>query len=181
MTKRSFTALSYAENGCDEGLLRQKLGSRLLALEYDAGQPVLRVTRESLLDVIRTLKEDPALAFDYFTDLTAADLSRRTDFEPERRFQVVIVLYSLSHKRRIRVKVSVPEADPRCPSIYGYFKGASFTEREAYEMFGIKFEGHPNLIRLLTPEYMKSFPLRKEYPMTGKGERDNFPRYEEIQ
>lgn len=181
MAKREFSALDYAENAVDEALIRQKLGKLVLRYSLDAKQPVVTIARESLPEVARTLRDDPALKFDMFTDLTAADLSQTSDFEPERRFHVIVILYSTVHKRRIRLKTYIPEADPRCPSIFGVFKGASFTEREAYEMFGIKFEGHPNLIRLLTPEYMKDYPLRKEYPMTGKGERDNFPRYEEIQ
>ncbi|MCK6439920.1 MAG: NADH-quinone oxidoreductase subunit C, partial [Planctomycetes bacterium] len=103
------------------------------------------------------------------------------DFDPDKRFMVVAVLYSIEHKRRIRLKTYVPEDDCRCPSLTGIFDGAHITEREAYDMFGIRFDGHPNLKRLLTPEYMKYHPLRKDYPVTGRGERDNFPQYEEIQ
>ncbi len=181
MPKTEFKPLTYSENQLDEGLIRAKLGRAVKEIRYDAAQPVLVVDRSNLRDAVQILRDDPALKYDMFVDITAADLSRQHDFEPERRFQVIVILYSDAHRKRIRLKVYIPEQDCTCPSLYPLFRGASFTEREAYEMFGIRFEGHPNLIRLLTPEYMKHFPLRKEYPMNGLGERDNFPRYEEIQ
>ena len=178
---RTFQPLTYSENAIDERAITQKLGARVVRLSFDSAQPVLEVTRENLLSVVGTLKSDPELAYNFFTDLTCADLSEKPSFDTEKRFQVIIILYSLTHKRRIRLRVFVPEDDPRCPSLTPLFAGADLTERKAHEMFGVKFEGHPNLIRLLTPSYMKDYPLRKEYPVTGKGERDNFPRYEEIQ
>lgn len=181
MAKRDFSALDYAENAVDETLLKQKLGRMVVRFSLDSKQPVITVDRKDLAAAAKILRDDPALAFDMFTDLTAADLSERPEFEPERRFQVILILYSTVHRRRIRLKAYIPEADPVCPSVYGVYHGATFTEREAYEMFGIRFTGHPNLIRLLTPDYMKDYPLRKDYPVTGKGERDNFPRYEEVQ
>ena len=180
MTK-TFKAYDYTENKLDENTVRARLGDALVAIQYESSQPVLVIKREKLADAAKILRDDPALAYNYFTDITAGDNSKRDDFEPEKRFQVIAILYSINHKRRVRLKVYVPEADPTCPSLTGVFEGANLTEREAYEMFGVRFTGHPNLKRLLTPEYMKDYPLRKEYPVTGKGERDNFPQYEEIQ
>ena len=181
MAKPDFTPITHKEDEINENLLRLRLGDKIARIVHDSGQPVLDVARENLVEVARTLRDEPELSYNYFTDITAADLYQRPDFEPERRFQVMVTLYSLTHKRRIRLRVFVPESDPKCPSLTAIFSGANITEREAHEMFGITFEGHPNLIRLLTPEYMKDYPLRKEYPVTGKGERDNFPQYEEIQ
>ncbi|MCA8938574.1 MAG: NADH-quinone oxidoreductase subunit C [Planctomycetes bacterium] len=181
MARESFDAIDYAENGIDEGLLKAKLAAFNVTLKRDAKQMVVVAPREHYFECVKTLRDDPELAFDYFTDLTAADLSELPDFEPERRFQVVLVIYSLKSKQRIRVKVLVGEEDCKVASVSELFAGANWTEREAYEMFGIHFEGHPNLKRLLTPEYMQYFPLRKDYPMQGRGERDNFPQYEEIQ
>ncbi len=177
----NFNAFEYSENALNQELVREKLGEHLLGIEHQSKQPVLHVRREGFKEAVQELKESPELAYDYFTDLSAFDRSRMDDFEPEERFQVVVTLYSLSQRRRVRVKTFVPETDPVCPSLSSIFQGANWTEREVYEMFGIRFEGHPHLVRLLTPEYMKDFPLRKEYPVTGKGERNNFPRYEEIQ
>jgi NADH-quinone oxidoreductase subunit C len=181
MTKTTFTALAYTENDIDEALLKRKLGRALISLKRDSGQVVLEVSRDNWMDAAQTLRDDPELKFTHFTDITAADLAERPDFEPERRFQVIAIVYSPTFRKRVRMKVFIPENDPWCHSLHPVFKGADFTEREVFEMFGIRFRGHPNLKRLLTPEYMKDFPLRKDYPVTGKGERDNFPRYEEIQ
>jgi len=74
----------------------------------------------------------------------------------------------------------VPEQDPTCPSAAPIYKGAAWVEREVYDMFGIVFTGHPDLRRVLTPDYYEYHPLRKDYPLTGKGERDNFVRAEEL-
>jgi NADH-quinone oxidoreductase subunit C len=180
MSKTDFKPLAYAENDISEALVAQKLGRALVAQRRESGQLVLEVNRDNLLDAAQLLRDDPELAFDMLTDITAADLSEKHDYEPERRFQLIVILYSTVHKKRIRLKVFLSEKDPTVHSLYPVFKGADFTEREVFEMFGIRFRGHPNLKRLLTPEYMKDFPLRKDYPVTGKGERDNFPRYEEI-
>lgn len=180
MRKTSFTPLDYSENAVDENLLRTKLGDKLKDLTRDSGQVVLHVARENLLDVARTLKEDSELDFSYFTDITAADRSRFAEYDTDERFQLIVILFSLKLKKRVRIKVLLPEDDPSVDSLTPLFKGADWTERETYEMYGITFKGHPNLKRLLTPEYMKYFPLRKDYPMQGRGERDNFPRYEEI-
>lgn len=181
MARTDFKPLTYGENAIDETAVKDRLGALIERLDYEAGQPVLTVKRENWVEAARVLREDPALAYEHFTDITCADLSKKDDFEPERRFQLVAILYSVQHKRRVRLKAYIPEQDPRCASLTSVFRGANLTEREVFEMFGITFTGHPNLKRLLTPDYMKDFPLRKEYPVHGKGERDNFPRYEEIQ
>lgn len=177
---RKFSPLTYDENALDEQAVKSLLGQRLLRIDYDSAQPVLIIDPKHWRECAAILRDAPELAYDYFSDVTAADLSRLDDFEPEQRFQVICILYSTKHRRRIRMKAYLGEENPVIQSLQPVFKGADWTEREVYEMFGITFEGHPNLIRLLTPEYMKDFPLRKEYPMQGKGERDNFPRYEEI-
>jgi len=180
MQKTSFTPLDYTENAVDEALLRSKLGDKLIDVTRDSGQVVLHIARENLLAAVKILKEDPELDFSYFSDITAADLSRFPEYDPDKRFQLIVILFSLASKKRIRIKVMLPEDDASIDSLTAHFEGANWTERECFEMFGITFKGHPNLKRLLTPEYMKYFPLRKDYPMQGRGERDNFPRYEEI-
>ena len=170
-----------AENDIDLELLKRKLGDGLLKAEVAfADQVVLHVARESLLDALRTLHDDPALSFKMLTDITAVDNLKREDFEPARRFKVVHIIYSLEHKKRIRLETFVPEQDPTCPSAHAIYKGAAWIEREVFDMFGIRFSGHPDLRRVLTPDYYEYHPLRKDYPLTGKGERDNFVRSEEL-
>jgi NADH-quinone oxidoreductase subunit C len=93
------------------------------------------------------------------------------------RFAVVYELYSLEHNHRFRLKARVPEDDPRLPSAYGLWKSALWGEREAHDMFGVEFDGNPDMRRLLMPEDFPGFPLRKDYPLRGRGERDAFEPY----
>jgi NADH/F420H2 dehydrogenase subunit C len=170
-----------AENDLNVELLKSKLGGALLKLEVaDAEQVVLHVAREKLLEALRMLHDDAALSFKMLTDITAVDNLKREDFEPARRFKVVHIIYSLEHKKRVRLETAVPEQDPTCPSAHAIYKGAAWIEREVFDMFGIRFGNHPDLRRVLTPDYYEYHPLRKDYPITGKGERDNFVRSEEL-
>ncbi len=114
--------------------------------------------RENLLEVLRKLKEDPGLRCNLLLDVCGVDYPDR-----ERRFEVVYHLKSLDHGHMVRVKVPLDEADPVLPSAYGIWKAADWFEREAYDMFGIRFEGHPNLKRILTHEAFQGHPLRKDY------------------
>ncbi|CAG0970655.1 NADH-quinone oxidoreductase subunit C [Planctomycetaceae bacterium] len=170
-----------AENDLNVELLKSKLGGALLKLEVaHAEQVVLHVARENLLEALRTLHDDAALSFKMLTDITAVDNLKREDFEPARRFKIVHIIYSLEHKKRVRLETVVPEQDPTCPSAHAIYKGAAWIEREVFDMFGIRFGNHPDLRRVLTPDYYEYHPLRKDYPITGKGERDNFVRSEEL-
>lgn len=170
-----------AENDLNVELLKSKLGGALLKLEVaHAEQVVLHVARENLLEALRTLHDDAALSFKMLTDITAVDNLKREDFEPARRFKIVHIIYSLEHKKRVRLETVVPEQDPTCPSAHAIYKGAAWVEREVFDMFGIRFGNHPDLRRVLTPDYYEYHPLRKDYPITGKGERDNFVRSEEL-
>lgn len=170
-----------AENELDLELLKRKLGERLQKVEVAfADQVVLTVMRENLVGALRVLHDDRELSFKMLTDITAVDNLKREDFEPARRFKVVHIVYSLEHKKRVRLETFVPEQDPTCPSVGAIYKGAAWIEREVYDMFGVQFTGHPDLRRVLTPDYYEYHPLRKDYPITGKGERDNFVRAEEL-
>jgi NADH/F420H2 dehydrogenase subunit C len=170
-----------AENDLNLDLLQAKLGAALLKIEVSfADQVVLHVTRENVIAALRILHDDPELSFKMLTDITAVDNLKREDFEPARRFKVVHIVYSLEHKKRVRLETLVPEQDPTCPSAHAIYKGAAWIEREVFDMFGIRFGGHPDLRRVLTPDYYEYHPLRKDYPLAGKGERDNFVRSEEL-
>lgn len=92
------------------------------------------------------------------------------------RFEVHYVLKNSATRERIVVKAGVDDPDPTLPSVYPLWRGADWMEREVFDMFGIRFEGHPDLRRILMPEGFAAFPLRKDYPLRGRGERHNFPR-----
>jgi len=112
-------------------------------------------------DIFRWLKEDPQLDFNFLADLTAVDyLDKRTP-----RFEVVYHLYSLSKNHRLRVKIPVAGEDPVVDSLTPLWKGANWLEREVWDMFGIRFRGHPDLRRILLYEQFEGYPLRKDYPV----------------
>ena len=148
--------------------------------------------RESLLEVARFLKEDPALRMNYLMDLTAVDYSAfgnrpapafftssgvsvRPSLQipdenpwpgpPEGRFAVVYHFYSTAHKHRLRLVVPLNEDDAQLDSLTSLWPGANWLEREVWDMFGIDFRGHPNLKRILMYEGFEGHPLRKDYPV----------------
>lgn len=121
-------------------------------------QPTWLVRRESLKELASELKADPELGYDLLLDICGVDYPGRHE-----RFEAVYHLYSIGRKERLRLKVAVPEADPVLPSLVDVWQGANWFEREAYDMFGLRFEGHPNLRRILTHEAFEGHPLRKDY------------------
>lgn len=132
------------------------------------GQWWVDVPRERVLEVLRTLRDDPDLGFEFLNDVTCTDHP-----DDEERFGVVWILTSLSRRERIRVRTRCPEEDPVVPSAVPLWATANWLEREAYDMFGVRFEGHPDLRRILMPGDFPSFPLRKEFPMEGeRSDRD---------
>jgi NADH-quinone oxidoreductase subunit C len=133
------------------------------------GQLAVRIPREQSLKLFDFLKKDKTLAFDYLTDLTGVDYLK---MERELRFDVVYHLYSFKTNNILRIKIGVPEEDMDVPSLTSHWKAAFWLEREAFEMFGFNFDGHPDLRRLLLPDVFDGYPLRKDYPLRGRGERD---------
>ena len=133
--------------------------ARPLAADASRGQVVVIVEREALERTLETLRDDPELRFEMLSDLTVVDYLGRTP-----RFEVVYQLYSLSRNHRLRVKVPVGEDDPVVPSAVGVWKSANWAEREAWDLFGIRFAGHPDLRRILMYPEFEGFPLRKDYP-----------------
>ena len=125
---------------------------------------------EGLLDVARFLHDDPAMDYDYIVHVSSVDWLG----EPV-RFEVVWEVYSVIRRHRLRIKTRVPESDPVVESLTSLWKGAEFMEREVYDMMGIRFTHHPDLRRILMPdEYTEGYPLRKDFPLVGKGWRDTF-------
>lgn len=125
------------------------------------GELSLTVEPDRLIEVATYLRDDPTCLFVSFIDLTAVDYPTR-----EKRFDVVSHLLSPKHNQRIRVKVPT-EAETPVPSLSGLYPAANWYEREAYDLFGVLFSGHPDLRRLLTDYGFDGHPLRKDFPMTG--------------
>jgi len=129
------------------------------------GQEVLHVTRERYLDVAGALR---ASGFEMCADLCAVDYLRYFDrplpegVTPE-RFEVVVNLLSLERRQRVRLRVQVPETDPVVPTLFNLYPGAENMEREAFDLFGVRFEGHPDQTRILMPDDWEGHPLRKDY------------------
>jgi NADH-quinone oxidoreductase subunit C len=130
--------------------------------------PVILVDREGWPDVARALRGDPALQFQFLSDVVGTDHHPR-----EPRYEVVYLLASLAERalgtvttpKRLRVKVRVPGADAHIPTVTGIWPSAGWPEREVFDMFGITFDGHPDLRRVLMPEDWEGHPLRKDYPV----------------
>jgi NADH-quinone oxidoreductase subunit C len=132
----------------------------------------IRVPPEHLLDIALFLHDDPQTSFEQLADLTCVDYLNFPDAAD--RFGVIYALLSLTHNHRLWLKVFVNDPDPTVPSVTPIWRGAEWPEREVYDMFGIRFAGHPDLRRILMPQNFQDYPLRKDYPLTGKGEREDF-------
>ena len=141
--------------------LEAKLGDQVEATSFAFGELTIQVAVEDILDVLRFLRDDAQSLFVNFTDICGVDYPAR-----KRRFDVVYHLLSPKHNMRIRVKLQADE-DMLVPSATPLFSGADWFEREAYDMYGILFSGHPDLRRLLTDYGFEGYPLRKDFPTTG--------------
>jgi NADH-quinone oxidoreductase subunit C len=136
-------------------------GGLIGAFSVAIGELTVTAEAGSIVEVLTYLRDDPALRFHQLMDVCAADYPER-----ERRFDVVYHLLSMTRNHRIRVKVRTDE-DTAVPSAVGVFPGAEWFEREAFDMYGVFFSGHPDLRRLLTDYGFHGHPLRKDFPMTG--------------
>ena len=148
--------------------LKIKFADAVLDSHSFRGDDTAVVKRESIVDVCTFLKESPDAAFDMPIDVTCVDYS--TYSAPAvntARFMVVYHLRSTSRNHRIRLKVPLRDDDPAVDSVTGVWKGVVWLEREVYDMFGVKFNGHPDLRRLLLYPEFQGHPLRKEYPVRG--------------
>jgi len=139
--------------------LQEKFPGQITEVSSPLGQDTAVVQRESVLAVARYLKDD--LKYNFLMDCTCVDLGPGK----EGRFIVVYHFYSLANNTRVRLKAHVPENDPTIDSLTPLWGIANWYEREAWDMFGVKFKGHPNLKRLLLYEEFDGHPLRKDYPI----------------
>jgi len=134
---------------------KEKFGPAILEAWSDRKQAILVVARELLAEIALHSRDEEK--FDWLSDLTAVDWPKR-----EKRFDIVLNMYSFEKNERLRLKAHAG-ADERVPSVQGVWSTANWMEREAYDMFGIVFEGHPDLKRILLPEEWQGYPLRKDY------------------
>ena len=151
--------------------LKQRFGSDSISVSQFRDNQRVVVPAAQVFVVLRSLKVDHG--FDMLAELTAADYLKYPDARD--RFGVMYGLMNTSSGQRIWVKTFVNEPDLTLSSAFPLWKGADWLEREVYDMYGITFGGHPDLRRILMPEEYTSFPLRKDYPLRGRGERHNFP------
>jgi NADH-quinone oxidoreductase subunit C len=129
-----------------------------------SGIPTARVKAGALLDICKFLRDDPELAFFYLSNLCAVDYPKR-----EKRFDIVYHIYSIGRKHKFSLIVQAAENE-EIPSVISIWPTADWQEREVYDFFGIRFSGHPNLKRILLPDWWEGHPLRKDYPLEGRGE-----------
>jgi NADH-quinone oxidoreductase subunit C/D len=147
-------------------VLTEALRDRVLGITDFRGDLAITVDRRAWVEAARLLRDHPELDYRMFLDLCAADYLDKED--RRERFEVVLHLYSVSRKHHVRLKTPVPEAEPRLPTLTGVFKGTNWFEREAWDLLGVVFEGHPNLSRLLTHDAFEGHPLRKDYPRSRR-------------
>jgi NADH-quinone oxidoreductase subunit C len=138
-----------------------KLGEAVLSVDIAFGELTLTVRRTDILDVLRVLRDDAQCRYFALIDLSGVDYPERAE-----RFEVVYHLLSPTQNARIRVKVATDEVTP-VPSATGIYPGIDWYEREAYDLYGILFSGHPDFRRLLTDYGFDGHPLRKDFPLTG--------------
>ncbi|QIS12208.1 NADH-quinone oxidoreductase subunit C [Nocardia arthritidis] len=127
------------------------------------GELTLHVRRERLVAVARALRDDPALRFELCLGVSGVHYPD----DAGRELHAVYPLMSITHNRRIRVEASAPDADPHIPSLYEVYPTTDWHERETYDFFGIVFDGHPSLTRIIMPDDWRGHPQRKDYPLGG--------------
>src|SRR6476660_7322774 len=150
--------------------LKTRLGD-LSSSEFRGDMRVV-LTKENLLEAMRLLQQERG--FDLLVDVTCVDYLNYRDATD--RFGLVYLLTNTETNERLTVRVFLNEPELTVPSMVPLWSGANWLEREVYDMFGIRFEGHPDLRRILMPDEFAAFPLRKDYPLQGRGERHNFQR-----
>jgi NADH-quinone oxidoreductase subunit C len=144
-------------------LTRLTLKDAVLATNVFRGELTIEIAPSAIVEACRFVKETEGLEYNFLSDITAVDYYLQ---EPaERRFALCYHLYSMLYGRRLRLKVYLPEDEPRLPSVVSVYPAADWEEREAYDMMGILFDGHPKLRRVLMPADWEGHPQRKDYPL----------------
>ena len=162
------------QTASDEGVIdaaRKALGDKIVDVKDHVGEITLTVRRDSVVDALRTLRDTPGLEYQQLMEIAGADYPERSE-----RFEVNYQLLSLTKNRRLRVKVLTDETSP-VPTATVVWPVANWLEREVFDMYGVLFEGHPDLRRILTDYGFEGYPNRKDFPLTGHVEL----RYSEVE
>lgn len=147
----------------DASLLRTHFAETVEEISEALGEVTVIAKREGLVELMTYLRDEARFRFNFLSDVAGLDLGEFA----EPRFAVVYHLYSLEHNHRLRVKVYLNEDDARVPTMCGVWKTANWLEREVYDMFGVTFDNHPDLRRILMPVDYEGHPLRKDFPIKG--------------
>lgn len=146
--------------------LKEKFGSAVLAIDTPYDFTAITVSQASIIEIIQALYDHPELQYQYLTSLCAVH------YPDSNQLAVVYQLHSFANNKRIRIKIYIPADNPVTPTITNIFAGANWLERETYDFFGVQFQGHPDLRRILNVDEMTIFPLRKEYPLEDQTRED---------
>jgi len=142
--------------------LRASFNDSIISSNEFRNELTVVVKKQDIVRICQYLRDDEELKFDSLRDICGVDYYR-----PEDRYEVVYNLYSLKNKYRFRLKVRVDESELRVPTVSGVWRTAEWAERETYDMFGITFDGHPDMRRIYMPEGFEYHPLRKDFPLMG--------------
>lgn len=153
-------------------VMTDRFGADFLEVTQFRGMTTAHFRAEVVLEALKMLKTDPRFACNFLSDLTAIDHLEKGGHA---RFSVVYHLLNQHDALRMVMHAWVDEEQPELDSVSSLWKTADWQEREVFDLFGIQFKGHPNLKRILNPDDFKYFPLRKDYPLHGRGERADFP------
>lgn len=154
-----------------EEALKEKFGADGFTASAFRGDRRVVVPAEKLHAFLETLKH--SLGFDMLVDLTAVDYLHYPNARD--RYGVIYNLLNIKSGERLILKTFVNDPEPTVPTAYHLWRGADWMEREVFDLYGVTFEGHPDLRRILMPEEFTAHPMRKDYPLRGRGERHNFP------
>lgn len=147
----------------DASVIRTQFAETVQEIQEALGEVTVIARREGLIELMTFLRDDPKLKFNYLSDLSGVDLGEFA----EPRFAIVYHLYSLTHNHRLRVKVFLAEDQAKLPTLSGVWPSANWHEREAWDLYGIVFDNHPDLRRILMPYDYEGHPLRKDFPIKG--------------
>ena len=137
----------------------------------ESGQEYVRVAADDLLEVAGFLRDDPRASFEQLCDVTCVDYLNYPGAED--RYGVVFSLLSHTNNHRLWLKVFANDPEPTVPSLTSIWRGAEWPEREVFDLFGVRFAGHPDMRRIVLPQNFEDHPLRKDYPLRGRGERES--------
>lgn len=151
--------------------LQSNFGNAIQNIEEQYGLLGFTTTKDQIIPILKFLNENETYRFRFLTDLCGVH------YADEKQLAVVYHVHSMENNFRLRIKVFVPESNPKVPTATVLYKSANWQERETYDFFGIIFEGHPNLRRILNVDDMVAFPLRKEFPLEDPNRIDKDDSY----